>query len=216
MLIQKQEDMEESVQTKEQAILAAAEREFLTKGFDGARTTSIAKAAGVTHAMLHYYFRTKENIFERILDEKMRLMGESVTTAFGLPGLPLEERLKEGICRHFDFLAVNPDLPRFIVNEVTTKPERYEMVRQRIQPVVTMLVGSTQRELDEAARRGEMVAMDVRHLMLDILSLNVFSFIAYPIVLPLIGDLAADREAFLEQRKQENVEVIMRRLKNFK
>lgn len=193
--------------------MEAAEREFLKKGFDGARTTSIAKAAGVTHAMLHYYFRTKENIFERILDEKMRLMGESVTMAFGLPGLPLEERLKEGISRHFDFLAANPDFPRFIVNEVTTNPERYELLRQHIQPIVTMLVGTTQRELDEAAGRGEMVSMDVRHLMLDILSLNVFSFIAYPIVLPLIGDLAADREVFLEQRKQENIEVVMRRLK---
>ena len=50
--------MTETTKTKEQAILAAAEQEFLAKGFDGARTTSIAAAAGVTHAMLHYYFRT--------------------------------------------------------------------------------------------------------------------------------------------------------------
>lgn len=205
--------MEESTQTKEEAILAAAEREFLAKGFEGARTISIAKAAGVTHAMLHYYFRTKENIFERILDEKMRLMGESVLTAFGLPGLPLLERLKEGIARHFDFLAENPDLPRFIVNEVTSKPERYEMMRQRVQPIISVLVSGIQRELDGEAECGNIQTMDVRHLMLDILSLNIFSFIAYPIILPLIGDLAGDREAFLEQRKRENIEVILRRLK---
>ena len=62
--------MPEHARNKEQAIIDAAEREFLTKGFDGARTTSIAQAAGVTHAMLHYYFRTKEKIFERILDER--------------------------------------------------------------------------------------------------------------------------------------------------
>lgn len=47
------------MRNKEQAILEAAEREFIVKGFAGARTTSIAEAAGVTHAMLHYYFRTK-------------------------------------------------------------------------------------------------------------------------------------------------------------
>ena len=76
------------MRNKEQAILEAAEREFIVKGFAGARTTSIAEAAGVTHAMLHYYFRTKEQLFERILDEKMRLMGESVLAAFGQPGLP--------------------------------------------------------------------------------------------------------------------------------
>ena len=45
------------MRNKEQAILEAAEREFIAKGFAGARTTSIAEAAGVTHAMLHYYFR---------------------------------------------------------------------------------------------------------------------------------------------------------------
>ena len=76
------------MRNKEQAILEAAEREFIAKGFAGARTTSIAEAAGVTHAMLHYYFRTKEQLFERILDEKMRLMGESVLAAFGDPALP--------------------------------------------------------------------------------------------------------------------------------
>ena len=76
------------MRNKEQAILEAAEREFIVKGFAGARTTSIAEAAGVTHAMLHYYFRTKEQLFERILDEKMRLMGESVLAAFGQPGFP--------------------------------------------------------------------------------------------------------------------------------
>lgn len=64
--------MTKPARNKEQAILEAAEQEFLNKGFAGARTTSIAEAAGVTHAMLHYYFRTKEQLFERILDEKMR------------------------------------------------------------------------------------------------------------------------------------------------
>lgn len=81
--------MTKPARKKEQAILEAAEREFLDKGFAGARTTSIAKAAGVTHAMLHYYFRTKEQLFERILDEKTRLMSQSVLTAFGQPDLPL-------------------------------------------------------------------------------------------------------------------------------
>lgn len=205
--------MTETTQTKEQAILAAAEREFLAKGFDGARTMSIAAAAGVTHAMLHYYFRTKENLFDHVLDEKMRLLGEAVLTAFGDPGLPFLERIREGMSRHFDFIAANPDLPRFIVNEVTSKPARYDMMRQKIQPIIEMLVGSVQREMDELAERGEVERMDVRHLMLDILSLNIFPFVAYPIIRPLIEDVVADREDFIARRKRENIETIMRRLK---
>lgn len=205
--------MTEPAQSKEQAILAAAENEFLTKGFDGARTTSIAAAAGVTHAMLHYYFRTKEQLFERILDEKLRLMGESVLAAFGQPGLPLQQRLRDAIVHHFDFISINPDLPRFIVNEVFSRPERYETMRVRVREIAETLMRDMQRELDTLAARGETEPIDVRMLMLDIISLNVFPFIAYPIIEPILGDFSKDRERFFELRKAENVEVITRRLK---
>ena len=172
------------MRNKEQAILEAAEREFIAKGFAGARTTSIAEAAGVTHAMLHYYFRTKEQLFERILDEKMRLMGESVLAAFGQPGLPLAERLRDGIERHFDFIMANPDMPRFIVNEVFSRPERYETMQARIREIAGVLMCDIQRELDASADRGETERIDVRMLLLDIIS-----------------------------RRAENTEVILRRLK---
>lgn len=206
----------EQQQTKEQAILEAAEREFLTKGFDGARTTSIAQAAGVTHAMLHYYFRTKEQLFERILDEKMRLMGESLLTTFGQPGLPLPERLRNGIASHFDFIAANPDLPRFIVNEVFARPERYAIMQQRIQKIVDFLITDAQQAMNEAVARDEMEQMDIRQLMLDIISLNVFPFIAYPIIEPIFGDMTNNRSRFFELRKAENIEIIMRRIKKYK
>lgn len=205
--------MTETTQTKEHAILAAAEQEFLTKGFDGARTTSIAAAAGVTHAMLHYYFRTKENLFDRVLDAKIQLMGQSVLKAFGDSGLPLAERLRNGIVSHFDFIVANPDMPRFIVNEVFSRPDRYESMRIRIREITDTLLRDLQRDLDESAARGETEPMDVRMLMLDIISLNVFTFIAYPIIEPILGDFTNDRERFFEQRKAEIIEVITRRLK---
>ena len=198
--------MTKPAKNKEQTILEAAEREFLNKGFAGARTTSIAEAAGVTHAMLHYYFRTKEQLFERILDEKMRLMSQSVLTAFGQPGLPLAERLRNGVERHFDFIAANPDLPRFIVNEVFSRPERYETMRTRIREIAEVLMHAS-------AARGETDRIDVRMLMLDIISLNVFPFIAFPVVEPILGDLSGDRSRFFELRRSENVEIVLRRLK---
>lgn len=197
----------------ESEILRAAEQEFMLKGFDGAKTASIARAAGVTHAMLHYYFRTKEQLFDRILTDKMSLMGRSVLTAFGNSQLPLLERLKDGILRHFDFLMENPDLPRFIVNEVFSRPERYDIMRGSISRLADSLMQSVQKELDESAVRGEIVAMDVRMLMLDIICLNVFPFIAYPVIEPIFGSIAADRSQFFEMRKAENIEIIMRRIK---
>ncbi len=194
-------------------ILKAAEEEFLMKGFDGARTTSIAKAAGVTHAMLHYYFRTKELLFERILDEKIKLMGQSVLMAFGEPGKPLFERIRNGVSRHFDFMKANPDLPRFVINEVITRSERQHLLASRVGRLANPIFDELQRSLDEACERGEVVPTDARVLVLNIISLNVFTFIAYPIAKTVYGEWAADSERFFEMRKAEVIELIMRRIK---
>lgn len=207
--------VDKSMKTKdtEADILKAAEQEFMLKGFDGAKTASIAQSAGVTHAMLHYYFRTKELLFERILADKMSLMGQSVLTAFGNSQLPLFDRLKDGMSRHFDFLMENPDLPRFIVNEVFSRPERYELMRKDISRIVDKLMQGVQQELDTLAAQGKIVPIDVRMLMLDVVSLNIFPFIAYPVIEPIFGNIAVDREQFFALRKAENIEVIMRRIK---
>ena len=200
-------------QIKEQQILAAAEQEFLTRGYDGARTTSIAQAAGVTHAMLHYYFRTKEQLFERIVDEKFETMSHSMFAIMGDPSLPIVERIKGGIEAHFDFVAQNPLLPRFVINEIISRPERYDVLYKRVGAIIDNVYRGLQSEIDRSAERGEIERVDIKMLFISIMSLNVFSFIAYPFMEPLMGELMADRERFLAQRKAENVETILRRIK---
>ena len=191
----------------------AAEQEFLTRGFDGARTTSIAQAAGVTHAMLHYYFRTKEQLFERIVDDKFAQMSHSMFAILGDPSLPVVERLRGGIAAHFDFVAENPQLPRFVINEIVSRPERYEVLYKRVSAIIDNVYKGLQGEIDSAAERGEIERIDVRMLFISIMSLNVFTFVAYPFMEPLMGELMADRDRFLAERKAENIETIMRRLK---
>ncbi len=212
MLVKERVDNQE-VKTKEQQILAAAEQEFLTKGYDGARTTAIAKVAGVTHAMLHYYFRTKEQLFERIVDEKFATMSRSMFAIMGDPKLPIVERIIGGVATHFDFVAENPLLPRFIINEIVARPERYEVFYKRAGVVIETMYRDLQLEIDLAAERGEMEKVDVKMLFISIMSMNVFTFVAYPFMEPLMGDLMADRTRFLSQRKSENIETILRRIK---
>lgn len=200
-------------QSKEQQILAAAEQEFLTKGYDGARTISIAQAAGVTHAMLHYYFRTKEQLFERIVDDKFATMSHSMVAIMGDPSLPIVERIKGGIAAHFDFIAANPLLPRFVINEIVSRPERYEELYKRADFVVNSVYNGLQSEVDYAAERGEIERVDVKMLFISIMSLNIFTFVAYPFMEPIMGELMANREQFLAARKAENIETILRRIK---
>ena len=200
-------------QNKEQQILAAAEQEFLARGYDGARTTSIAQAAGVTHAMLHYYFRTKEQLFERIVDEKFETMSHSMFAIMGDPSLPIVERIKGGIEAHFDFVAQNPLLPRFVINEIISRPERYDVLYKRVGAIIDNVYRGLQSEIDRSAERGEIERVDIKMLFISIMSLNIFTFLAYPFMEPLMGELMANRERFLADRKAENIETILRRIK---
>lgn len=200
-------------QSKEQQILAAAEQEFLTRGYDGARTTSIAQAAGVTHAMLHYYFRTKEQLFERIVDEKFETMSHSMFAIMGDPSLPIVERIKGGIEAHFDFVAQNPLLPRFVINEIISRPERYNVLYKRLGAIIDNVYRGLQSEINRSAERGEIERVEIKMLFISIMSLNIFTFLAYPFMEPLMGELMANRERFLAERKAENIETILRRIK---
>ena len=197
----------------ESRILQAAENEFFEKGYAGARTASIAEAAGVTHAMLHYYFRTKDKLFERIVSEKISILGNIIISAIGDEDLTLEDRIRQGIERHFDFIAANRDLPKFIVNEVLTRPDVVEMMKCNIQNIVNNLLNSLQHEIDAYAAKGLCRQVHARMLLIDIVSLNVFAFMAAPIVLGAIGDSYNSYDEFLALRKTENVETILNKLK---
>lgn len=203
---------DENKLSTEDLILEAAEREFLRKGYAGARTVAIAEAAGVTHAMLHYYFRTKDKLFERILSRKVGLLRDIMLASAGDPRLPLFDKIRMTIEVHLDFIAANPDLPRFLVGEVFGQPERMAPMLNLLQTHAPLVVDSLQKQIDEYASRRECRRVDARMLILDIISLNIFSFMASPISGPLFGDTMNSPE-FLAARKRENVDTIMRKLK---
>lgn len=196
----------------EALILQAAEREFLEKGYSGAKTTAIAQAAGVTHAMLHYYFRTKEKLFEKIVADKMDKLKRVMFGVIGNPDLPLRERLKQGVEQHFDFIAENPHLPRFIFNELHEHPERIDQVKNSIASIAAKAITTLQNEIDRKAASGECRPVDARMLMLDIASLNLFPFVAAPLISSSFGKLFERRDEFLEMRKKENVRTVLGKL----
>lgn len=200
-------------QDTEAKILQAAESEFLTKGFAGARTTSIAQAAGVTHAMFHYYFRTKDKLFERIISEKIALMKELLLDTVANSDMSLEDKIRNVIGRHLDFVAANPDLPRFLVGEVFAYPERAKVLTEKIRMFAPRMIAELQRQIDEAAANGIFRKVDARMLIIDIVSLNIFSYMASPLINAVLDNCMEDSERFLAQRKKENFDTIMRKLK---
>ena len=192
----------------EKRILAAAEEEFLESGYDGARTVSIAERAGVTHAMLHYYFRSKEQLFQRILDEKIDILINSVQTAFFESEKPLLERIENGIAAHFDFLAANERLPIFAIREIH---QRTLPLLERLKDYAGDKLVEMQHEIDSLAVQGVIRRIDAMMLFFDIISQNVFPFLILPQALKLVP--GSDKAALLEKIKQENIQLILLRLK---
>lgn len=210
--MKEQQDNQQNNDT-EALILQAAEREFMSKGFIGARTTSIAEAAGVTHAMFHYYFRTKEKLFERIISEKIRLLKDAMMGSIVDINAPLSEILRNLISNHLEFIAANPDLPRFLVGEIFSNPERSASFLDSLRAIAPTFISMFQQKIDEEAAKGLCRKVDAKMLLLDIVSLNVFVYMAAPAVNAAFGDCMTDAEGFLERRKQENYDTIIRKLR---
>ena len=122
--------MKTSGQNTEQAILAAAEAEFLERGYEGAKMLSIARRAGVAHSMLHYYYRSKANLFQAVFAHNMQALLSVVGESFP-PGLGFVEALDwiRG-ARDRYLLGSDSRMPYFLFTEILSKPEQRNLLLQ--------------------------------------------------------------------------------------
>ncbi len=195
-----------------QAILDAAEEEFLEMGFHGAKTSSIAKRAGVTHAMLHYYFSTKENLYDVFISQKLQEVKNIMFPALLEEGVDFIDRVRTVIDKQFDYIQKHPYLPRFMLNEVLLKPERFNELISNILQYDIEKFAIIQQEIDTASNEGKINFISLPNLIIDILSLNIISQVMAPVVIGVMPGVGFDKNEFIENRKKEIIETITRRL----
>lgn len=196
---------------KEQAIMEAAEIEFLEKGLAQAKTTDIARRAGVTHAMLHYYFRTKENLFDQVFERKVKLLATSFAM-IGEQDIPFLEKIRRGVETHFDFVAAHPGLPFFVMREILWNPDRQELCKRVVLPVMENVIHKLTVGMETERKKGNIIPVDPVNLMLNIVSLNVFVFLAPSLMGMLAEQGGRDYQSFLQERKEQNVQLILKGL----
>lgn len=105
--------------TTEVKIREAAKRVFIAKGFDGCSIREIAKEAGMNVALVNYYFRSKGQLFNMIFRAALEDFMLSMTEVFSTSGMSLEDKMRIFIEREFEFLARHPELPGFIIQEMS-------------------------------------------------------------------------------------------------
>jgi AcrR family transcriptional regulator len=196
----------------EQLILEAAEAEFLDKGFKNAATTAIAKRAGVTHAMLHYYFRTKENLFQKVFQEKVRMVGDSFYQRVN-ENLPFEETIRNFIEFHFDFIRQNPKLLNFVYNEVVINKENRDFLLDQLRPKMLVVLKQIDKIINAEISKGTIRPVKALDLFVNIASMNIMTFMAIPLIKDLLSENNTEYiDNLINERKESNVQFVLNAL----
>jgi TetR/AcrR family transcriptional regulator len=189
--------MTEQELTTEKTILEAAKKVFLDKGFDGARMQNIADEAGINKALLHYYFRSKDKLFDAIFEDAFRQFFPNISQVL-MSDMPFPEKIRAFVSHYTDMLVNNPHLPIFILRELQRAPEKIvSMIKESgIDPEVT--ASFLQKELEN----GKMASIPASHLIVNMIGLCVFPFIGRPIIQGFIfNNNTEDYNKFLLERK---------------
>ncbi|MGM9747961.1 MAG: TetR/AcrR family transcriptional regulator [Candidatus Cryptobacteroides sp.] len=203
--------MAEIKNNTEAAILEAAERLFLEKGFKGATTTLIAKEAGVTHAMLHYYFRTKEQVFINILDKNISTLLSRLKAQMD-PEADFADIVKDVTAKHFDFVKEHSSLIMLMVETSAEHPEVCEKYVDSLKSIISSSVVSHTDRLEKAIAEGKMKPITIQDLLLDLLYINTAPFMFLPVMKNVLKMNQEELENFFEERKAESIRIIQSRI----
>ncbi len=177
----------------EDKILIAASKVFTEKGFSGTRTRDIAEEAGINLALLNYYFRTKEKLFEQVMKVKIVLLFGQIIPIVTNEKTSLDEKIDLASVKYFDILTKNPNLPIFVLSEIQKKTSDVKTIL----PFEKVLSNSVlMKQIKE--RKPE---INPYHFLLNFLSMTVFPFLGKPILqsFDLMND--AEFQKFVEERK---------------
>ncbi|MBN1768069.1 MAG: TetR/AcrR family transcriptional regulator [Prolixibacteraceae bacterium] len=160
----------------EKKIIEAAKEVFVEKGLQGARMQEIADRAGINKALLHYYFRSKDKlfdaIFENIMSQMFAVVAENIRTDMSLP-----ELLGAFVEFYNDFFQMNPFYPQFIFHEIWQNPDRLSEIMKSQQIAPAEIVEKIQQKVP-AINNSDLTA---EHMIANVLGMTLFPHIARPL-----------------------------------
>ena len=189
----------------EPAILKAAERVFLEKGLEGARTAEIAREAGVNTGVLHYFFKTKEALFNRIIQERYLDFSRSLVLSLQDVSGNLEETVRAVSENVFDFFMENPDLTLFIYKEYPSHPEQVKMLGKAVREAPDAPVS----RLQKAVEAEGITKLKAGTLFYMIVSFNLFGALSVRMSQDLGINLSPTQEEYVGRMREYCVHMIL-------
>lgn len=179
----------------EEKIKQAARKVFTQKGFSAARTRDIAEEAGINLALVNYYFRSKENLFDIVMMENLQQFLFALSGSLRDENSTLTEKVATIANNYVEMLKVNPDLPLFVLSEIRANPEKLASSMG----VKSLLHESAFFKQLMEATKGKMHPL---HLLMNIMGMTVFPFVAKPL-LQNVGNLKNEEFVrLMDERKR--------------
>jgi TetR/AcrR family transcriptional regulator len=199
--------MTETDKQTEEKIFDAATDVFTEKGMDGARMQDIANHAGINKALLHYYYRSKDRLFDAVFEKIAGKMFSKFAPVFD-ENLTLEDKIRFFFKEHITFLQENPRLPSFILNEINRNPARIKRVIRNLDIDKLWYTLSSQHK--EELERYKITKESIPQLMTTIAAISVFPFAARGIFEAIFEKLGIDFDTYLDERKKYAADFVIK------
>lgn len=187
----------EKTQDTEEQIMDAAKDIFQKKGMDGARMQEIADKAGINKSMLHYYYRSKQLLFEAVFNSAFSLVAPQINKILN-DDSSIEEKVKGFTYNYISFMAKHPYLPNFIIQELNRNPKFFEKLQSN---AAFPSLDKFEKQVAVEVEQGILKPIDGKQLFVNIISLNIFPFVATPLIKGLLGIDDKEFKTLVEERK---------------
>ena len=196
-------------QSTEERILASAKKIFVEKGMAGARMQDIADDAGINKAMLHYYFRSKEKLFEVIFKEAAARLFPTIANILN-SDLPLFDKIRRFTNDYLEIVIENPFLPLFVLNEINKRPQAFgKKIFGHNRPPVHILAEQIEQEI----RKKTIKPVNPAHLVMNMMSMCVFPFVGKPMIQLIMNIDDIQFRNMMEERKTMIADFIIASIK---
>jgi len=185
----------------EERILASATAEFAANGFHGARTQAIADAAGINKAMLHYYFRSKENLYSRVIAAAFKRILTRVSMTWIEQG-PIRERVEKVVDAYMDSYEENPALLKIVLREVVDDGTRLKRAIAGLRKEFPLNVRAPGHLLKEAGEEFGLSQTETLHFLVNLIGMCLVSFVSPMIIESMLDFDVSDMKGFLRDRRK--------------
>ncbi len=202
--------MIENEKQTDKKIFESATEVFVEKGMDGARMQDIASHAGINKALLHYYYRTKEQLFNAVFEKTVGEILQKFAPVFD-ENLSLEDKIKFFYREHITFLQKNPKLPLFLLNEVRRNPARIKKLLRSVN--IMSLWETLEKQHGHELKEMNITRETLPQVISSVAALSVFPFVAKGILEAIFEKAGLNYDDYIEKRKVFAAEFLIRALK---